>query len=382
MIVTKELIVSAKTIDGAIEKGCAQLGLDRDSLSVEVLNAPSRGLIFGIGATDAKVRLTYEVDEPREEPKARPPAQTERPAQQATAQPQQREKPAQQTTAQPQKDNRQGRDQNPEREQKQGRDQRQRDRRRERPNNQQAGDKQASNQKEQPSAQAQPAQDQTGHERSNNEQSNHGQNKQEQPRKDTRRQSSRQQGKRREPARNPAPERSAAPERTAQQNVLIPIADTPEERFLLDISRIMGLKASVTAVMDGDMLRLSMSGDQMGTLIGRRGEILDSLQYLVGLVAQSRSVGNRKVFLDIENYRAKHGEVLVAMAGAAAERAVREQKTVTLDPMNSYERRIVHASLQTFDGVQTSSVGSEPNRRVVIFPQGSAPARDTGKRKR
>ena len=104
----------------------------------------------------------------------------------------------------------------------------------------------------------------------------------------------------------------------------------------------------------------------MRLVIGRRGETLDALQYLTGLVVNKGREDYYRITLDTENYRQKREEALVKLANKLAAKAVKYRRNVSLEPMNPYERRIIHSALQSYDGVTTYSTGSEPNRKVII----------------
>lgn len=113
-------------------------------------------------------------------------------------------------------------------------------------------------------------------------------------------------------------------------------------------------------------LKIVMSGDNMGILIGRRGDTLDALQYLTSLYVNRYSDEYIKVYLDTENYREKRHDTLVRLARRLATQVINTKKSVTIEPMNPNERRIIHSTLQNNKLVTTSSIGEEPNRRVVI----------------
>ena len=116
----------------------------------------------------------------------------------------------------------------------------------------------------------------------------------------------------------------------------------------------------------------------MGILIGKRGQTLDSLQYLVSLVVNKKSENYVRVKLDTENYRERRKETLETLAKNIAYKVKRTKRSVSLEPMNPYERRIIHAALQDFNGVTTYSTGTEPGRRVVIAPDNRYRNRDRG----
>jgi spoIIIJ-associated protein len=114
------------------------------------------------------------------------------------------------------------------------------------------------------------------------------------------------------------------------------------------------------------MIEINIDGDEMGVLIGKRGQTLDSLQYLVSLVVNKNSENYIKVKLDTENYRERRKETLENLAKNIAFKVKRTRKPVTLEPMNPYERRIIHSALQNDKFVETYSEGEEPYRKVVI----------------
>lgn len=136
--------------------------------------------------------------------------------------------------------------------------------------------------------------------------------------------------------------------------------------FILGVLEKMNIIADVEMVEDEDSLQLKIVGKDVGIIIGRRGETLDSLQYLTSLVVNKGEEGYKRVVIDIENYRQKREETLIKLADRLAEKVIRYKKPVTLEPMNPYERRIIHSSLQNNRYVETYSTGEEPNRKVVI----------------
>jgi spoIIIJ-associated protein len=140
------------------------------------------------------------------------------------------------------------------------------------------------------------------------------------------------------------------------------------EKLLEDMQ--IHAKISVSDKEDGDKL-LTIEGKDVGVLIGHHGETLDSLQYLANLAANRKEEGEKREFtkitIDIENYRAKREETLRALARRMADKVVKYKKSVMLEPMNPYERRIIHSEVQNIKGVSTNSIGSENNRKVVIY---------------
>ena len=147
-------------------------------------------------------------------------------------------------------------------------------------------------------------------------------------------------------------------------------AEAPEGRaftFLTDVTRLMGVEVTINARRDEEgNVRVDMFGDTLGILIGRRGETLDALQYLTSLYVNKGREEYIRVTLDTENYRAKREEALRRLANRMANRAVKTGRKVVMEPMNPYERRILHSALQQNDAVTTHSEGEEPNRHVVI----------------
>ena len=129
----------------------------------------------------------------------------------------------------------------------------------------------------------------------------------------------------------------------------------------------MGMTVELVSEIDADgALSIEMKGDNMGILIGKRGQTLDSLQYLANRVANKHQDGYVRVKLDTENYRARREETLKNLAKNIAYKVKRSRRSVSLEPMNPYERRIIHAALQSDPYVTTHSEGDEPYRKVVV----------------
>jgi len=146
--------------------------------------------------------------------------------------------------------------------------------------------------------------------------------------------------------------------------------NTPCAVFLSEMLEKMNVPAPVLAAQTENGLRLCIDAETMGLLIGRRGETLDALQYLVSLVANRnrKEEGYLRVTLDTEGYRSRREETLRRLARRNATRVRQTGRPVSMEPMNPYERRILHSALQGFGGVTTHSEGEEPNRHVVITP--------------
>ena len=137
--------------------------------------------------------------------------------------------------------------------------------------------------------------------------------------------------------------------------------------FLMELTKLMGVDVTIDMGADAEgNIYGYMNGDTLGILIGRRGETLDAVQYLTSLKVNRGKDSYTRVTLDTENYRAKREDTLVRLANRMANRALRTGRKVSLEPLNPYERRIIHFALQQNEGVATHSEGDEPNRHVVI----------------
>ena len=137
--------------------------------------------------------------------------------------------------------------------------------------------------------------------------------------------------------------------------------------FLANILKAMKIDAEINIEEDDDTLHINLNGKNIGLLIGYRGETLDSIQYLVSLVVNKvHELPHKRVILDTENYRSKREETLKGVAIKTANRVMKTKRSFKLEPMNPYERRIIHSALQANAFVVTHSEGEEPFRRVVI----------------
>ena len=244
--------VTGKTEEEAIRKGLEQLGLERDDVSVEILERARSGFL-GIGSSPAKVRVTYELDvaeEPKPEaPKAKPAEKKPEP------------KPAEK--------------------------------------------------KPEPKAEE----------------------------------------KKTEPA--------------------APACDNDDARrikdFLTGLLEHMDSAAEVKVYEEEkDRYKVILEGQKLGALIGRRGETLDAIQQLTNYAVNSGRDKRLRIHVDAENYRAKREQSLESLANKVAGKVLKYRRSVTLEPMNAYERHVIHAALQDKEGVTTYSIGTEPNRRVVV----------------
>ena len=147
------------------------------------------------------------------------------------------------------------------------------------------------------------------------------------------------------------------------------IAQEAAIEFLIPVLKKMGVEAEIVGEMEeADVLKLDIQGKGLGVIIGKRGNTLDSLQYLTALIANKKTQEHIKIKLDAENYREKRKQTLEKLAINLAKKVRKTNRRVALEPMNPYERRIIHSVLQSFDGVETHSEGEEPFRKVVISP--------------
>jgi spoIIIJ-associated protein len=137
-------------------------------------------------------------------------------------------------------------------------------------------------------------------------------------------------------------------------------------KFLEEVLQTMGFQAEVEEVTKDGSRILTITGEGMGLIIGRHGQTLDSLQYLVNIVANRYADKRLRIVLDAENYRAKRRESLQQMAEKLAKQVIQSRRLVRLEPMSATERKIIHSYLQGRSGIETHSEGTEPNRYVVI----------------
>ncbi|MDQ0157764.1 RNA-binding cell elongation regulator Jag/EloR [Robertmurraya andreesenii] len=140
------------------------------------------------------------------------------------------------------------------------------------------------------------------------------------------------------------------------------------KKFLVDVSEKMGVKVEIEVLREGKQVQFILSGEKIALLIGKRGQTLNSLQYLTQLVINRYSEQYLNVLLDAENYRARRNETLVQLAERLAHKAVRTGQKVALEPMPSYERKVIHTALMENHRIKTYSDGVEPNRHIVIAP--------------
>ena len=164
----------------------------------------------------------------------------------------------------------------------------------------------------------------------------------------------------------------AAAESPAAAAPAAPAADEPESyarirAFVSGLLEHMGIQAEIEiTARDNGGVNVNLSGSNMGAVIGRRGETLDAIQHLTNYAVNRGSDKHMHISVDAESYRAKREESLVRLAEKMAAKAIKYKRSMALEPMNSYERHVIHTALQDYEGVTTSSTGTEPNRRVVV----------------
>ena len=290
----KSIITTGKSIDLAIAAALQQLGLDRDSVSVEVLENAKTGFL-GIGACPAKVKVTYEIPDPVVEPAPALSAASRKPKKQAPK----LEKPL--PMPEPVKPE-------PKAEPK-------------------SEPKKAEPKKDQPKKQ--------------------NQNKPARSRAD-------------KPAPKLQPQREYTPAEPGSQEERV-------ETFLKGLLERMDSDAVPHAFRkDDETIGVELVGEDLGMLIGRRGETLDAIQHLANYALNHDASKRTRVSVDAENYRGKREDSLRHLAKKMAAKVIKYRKNMTLEPMNAYERHVIHATLQDMPEVTTFSTGTEPNRRVVI----------------
>jgi len=165
-----------------------------------------------------------------------------------------------------------------------------------------------------------------------------------------------------------APAAKAVSETAAEAEVVDENPDYAQIRkFLTGLLERMGVKAEmeISPRANGG-INVNLTGSSMGAIIGRRGETLDAIQHLTNYVVNKGSEKHLHISVDAECYRSKREESLTRLAEKMAEKAIKYKRSMALEPMNSYERHVIHTALQNYEGVSTSSTGTEPNRRVVV----------------
>lgn len=326
----KEYEFKGKTIDAALEKGLAELGMDRDDVHVEILERPKGGFL-GIGAVEARIRISYDDGKPEPSPEKEP------------------AESAQKTVAKPVFNvSKEKLEQLKEKEKATPREAR-----REEKTPAPGGVQPYLYEKipADPSTKAALA-SRTAE------------------KKPSRRSQERRGGRGERSDRAPK-----APDRPFEKK---PVSDEAPIPFLIGLLDRMGIEANAEITdRSPEAVQISLEGPRMGKLIGRHGETMDSIQYICSLAYNRTEEGRTRIIIDTENYREKRERTLASLARRMADNAVRQNRAVTLEPMSPTERRIIHTTLQQNDRVTTFSTGVDPARRVVISPvdaSGEAPA--------
>jgi len=298
----KSIITTGKTLDLAIEAALKQLGMDRDSVSVEVIENAKSGFL-GFGAQPAKVKVTYEA--PEEETGPKPALSSASRSKPKKYTPPVKAEPAPAPVAP----------------------------------------------KAQPARPAEPKPEQKPEQRKQQE---------------------------KKPAKQQAPKQQAPKQQTpkAPKAAPAPVEYKPAEPgsveekievFIKGLLEHMGSDAVPHAVKTGeDNYSVDLVGENLGMLIGRRGDTLDAIQHLTNYSINRESGKHARVSVDAEHYRQKREESLQRLAAKVAGKVIKYRRNITLEPMNAYERHVIHAALQETPDVTTYSTGTEPNRRIVV----------------
>ena len=258
--------VTGKTEEEAVRKALTQLGLERDDVSLEILERAKSGFL-GIGGSPARIRVTYGTDEP-EEKKAEPTKKVEK-------------KP--------------------------------------------------------------------------------------EPKAEVKKPEVRPEPKKQEPKKPETKPVEKAPEQKAAAEICVDDHAKHIREFLEGLLQHMNSPAQVNvALEEKGRYQVTLEGEKLGQLIGRRGETLDAIQQLTNYAVNTGSDKRIRIQMDAENYRAKREQSLESLANKVAAKVAKYRRSVTLEPMNAYERHVIHAALQDVKGVTTYSIGTEPNRRVVV----------------
>ena len=172
------------------------------------------------------------------------------------------------------------------------------------------------------------------------------------------------------PESKPEPKPEPAPEKKPEQSAA-PVSETEDadriRAFLTGLLEHMDCRAQVKVYEEEkNRYKVILEGQRLGALIGRRGETLDAIQQLTNYAVNSGRDKRVRIHVDAENYRAKREQSLESLANKVAGKVLKYRRSVTLEPMNAYERHVIHAALQDKEGVTTYSIGTEPNRRVVV----------------
>ena len=169
------------------------------------------------------------------------------------------------------------------------------------------------------------------------------------------------------PVKKPENGKKPEPKKAVQREYAAGSQQKEVESFLRGLLERMGVECTIDITeREGGGLDVTLDGPDMGAVIGRRGETLDAIQHLVNYAVNRGSDKRMHISVDAEGYRSKREESLVHLAHKMAAKAIKYKRSMALEPMNSYERHVIHTALQDYEGVSTSSTGVEPNRRVVV----------------
>jgi spoIIIJ-associated protein len=158
-----------------------------------------------------------------------------------------------------------------------------------------------------------------------------------------------------------------------QAPTFAPEEDDRTAAFIQDVTQLMGIEAVIGKRETEEAVYYALNGPRMGTVIGRRGETLDALQYLTNIVTgRDREIQRKRIIVDAEDYRSRREETLVRLATRLATKAKRSGRRVVLEPMNPQERRVIHTALEKDPDVSSKSEGEDPYRRLVIYPLGGS----------
>ena len=152
------------------------------------------------------------------------------------------------------------------------------------------------------------------------------------------------------------------------------------ESFLSGLFERMGVEATMEVTQSDDSIEVVLRSNEPGALIGRRGDTLDAIQHLTNYSLNKGGAARARVNIDAENYRQRRNETLENLATRTAGRVMKYRRNMTLDPMNAYDRHIIHSTLQSYENITTYSVGSEPNRRIVVAYSRNSEARNNENR--
>ena len=315
----KYIDMTGKTEDEAIRKALDQLGLDRDDVSVEVLERAKKGF-FGFGASPAKVRVTYGLEDepvapppPKEKPVPSPAAPAPKPVEKAPEKRPERkpEKPAEKPAVKAEK-------------------------------------------AEKPAA---PEEKEAGGPR---------------PEKRERRRRDRSRGERKgqEKPAAPAAEQRPVPPPPQPEELGEPCDDAKAQQIVAFLNGLLEHMDSAAEVKvykgEENRYKVILEGEKLGHLIGRRGETLDAIQQLTNYAVNKSGEKRVRIHVDAENYRLKREQSLQHLALKMADKVLRNKRNCTLEPMNAYERHVIHTALQDVENITTYSMGTEPNRRVIV----------------